>query len=90
MSDQYEQLGIAIEYHIKNYTPEGWIEPIRVCFNGIPFINAEQAQKIAESYKNGSLEKQLKDENPLFGKFPCLISAVRNFFELKEHKKFIS
>ena len=35
------------------------------------------------------MEKQLEDENPCFGKFPCMISAVKDFFEQGLHREVI-
>lgn len=86
--NQYDQLGVAIEYHIKNYTPKDWREPIRSVFNSIPFINAEKAKNLLESYKKGELEKSLNEnEDAHFTKFPCMKAAVIEFFEKSLHKK---
>ena len=86
----YNLLGIAIESHIRNYNPKDWIEPIRVCFNAIPFINPEKAKKLADSYKSNQLEQSLvNDEDKSFRKFPCLVSAVKDFFDKGKHKEFL-
>lgn len=89
--NKYDQLGSAIEYHIKNYTPKNWREPIRSVFNSIPFISAKKAKSLLESYRNGELEKSLNEnEDAHFTKFPCMRAAVKEFFKLKNHEEFIS
>lgn len=72
-----ELLGLAIEQHMKNYVPKGWVEPLHVS-TGIPVLDTDEIKLFREWYETGSLESELQKK---YANCPQLAEAILDFFE---------
>lgn len=80
----YEKLAIDLEHFIKDYTPQGWLGPIKG-YEFAPSFLPEEAEVLMIGYKIGALDNALSYlmKNRSSSKLGVwyIKSAIENFFQ---------